>query len=221
MIAADFILLIFNCKKYSYKAKQQKETWLKHFDKMPFFHVIGDPKLTTNYIFNNEEHILYLKVEDDYNSLPKKVIYAYESIYNTYNFKYIFKTDDDQNVENDKFFNIIQNLLLNTDTDKKIHYAGQIVNVDKPYLSEYYKIHPELPSHLPILKTKYCTGRFYVLSQLAIQFLLTKKENICEEFLEDYAIGLNLDAILKKNMLHIQTDKYFIDFPIITNSIRS
>jgi hypothetical protein len=51
-----------------------------------------------------------------------------------------------------------------------------------------------------------------LLSNLAIEYLLTKKANIQREFLEDYAIGYNLDEVLKKNMLHIQTDKYFVDF---------
>lgn len=211
MFDVDFVLLIFNCKKYSYKAKKQKETWLHNFVLMPYFHVVGDPNLTTDYIFDNESHVLYIKVDDDYNSLPKKVILAYEAINNEYNFKYIFKTDDDQNLTNDKFFRIIQKLLL-TDTDKKPHYGGQIISVDKPYISQYCRIHPELPDHLLVNATQYCSGRFYFLSQLAIQFLLTKKINIFQEYLEDYAIGYNLDPIFKTNMLHIQSDKYFIDF---------
>ena len=98
----------------------------------------------------------------------------------------------------------------------KIHYAGQIINVDKPYLSQYHNIHPELPENLPILETKYCSGRFYVLSDLAIQQLISKKAQISKEYLEDYAIGYYLEPILKKNMLYIQTNKYFYDFDNFT-----
>ena len=93
----DFILLIFNCQKYKYKAVKQKDTWLHNFTSMPFFHVIGDLDLPTNYLFDNEQHILYVKVKDDYISLPKKVIAAYEAVNTEFIFNYVFKTDDDQN----------------------------------------------------------------------------------------------------------------------------
>ena len=98
----------------------------------------------------------------------------------------------------------------------KIHYAGEIINVNKPYLSQYFKIHPELPEYLPVLQTQYCSGRFYLLSDLAIQQLISKKELIGKEYLEDYAIGYHLDPILKKNMFHIQSNKFFIDFKDFT-----
>lgn len=211
---SEFILLIFNCQKYRYKALKQKNTWLSNFTSMPFFHVIGNPLLTSNYLFDNEQNILYVKVSDDYNSLPKKVIAAYEAINNEYIFNYIFKTDDDQNLIQPQFLDIIKNLLIKR--LPKIHYGGEIINVDKPYLSQYSNIHPELPKNLPILQTQYCSGRFYLLSDLAIQQLLSKKNNICKEYLEDYAIGYYLDPILKKNMFDIQTNKYFVDFDEFT-----
>jgi hypothetical protein len=206
----DFILLIFNCKKYYFKALKQKETWLKDFNCMPYFHVIGDPQLTKDYSIDKNEHILYVKVEDDYNSLPKKVIAAYAAINSIYVFKYIFKTDDDQNLTSIRFLETMKQILLIK--IPKIHYAGYIVNVDKPHLSQYYKIHPELPEHLPILQTQYCSGRFYILSNLAIDHLISKRSYIEQEYFEDYAIGLNLHPILKKNILNIQTQKYFNDF---------
>jgi hypothetical protein len=210
MIHSDFVLLIFSCKKYAYKANKQKETWLSNFKSIPYFHVIGDTELTKSYEINADTHTLRVRVEDDYNSLPKKVISAYEAINNEYIFKYIFKTDDDQNLTNKEFFNIIQKLLTNK--LPSVHYGGNIVTIDKPYLSEYHRLHPELPANIPLYETKYCSGRFYLLSNLAIEYLLTKKANIQGEFLEDYAIGYNLDDVLKKHMLHIQTDKYFVDF---------
>jgi hypothetical protein len=209
-ITSDFVLLIFNCEKYRFKALKQKQTWLNGFTLMPYFHVIGNPDLTSDYTFDLDERMLYVKTEDDYNSLPKKVISAYEAINKEYVFKYIFKTDDDQKLTNIAFFNTVQKILLTS--LNKIHYAGHIVNVDKPYLSQYHEIHPELPENLPILETRYCSGRFYVLSELAILDLISKKDAIYKEYLEDYAVGLHLDLFLKQNMLNIQTNKYFVDF---------
>jgi hypothetical protein len=210
MIEQDFIMLIINCKKYIKKAKFQKLTWLKTIPSfIKYYHVIGDESLETDYKFDDENNILWVKVQDDYNSLPKKVILAYEAIQKTFEFQYIFKTDDDQNLNNLLFLNTIKELLLNK--VPQIHYGGHIVNVDKPYLSQYHKIHPELPTYLPVLQTKYCSGRFYLLSFLAVQQLITKRKLIEDEYLEDYAIGFNLDTSLKTNILNIQTNKYFND----------
>ena len=71
-----------------------------------------------------------------------------------------------------------------------------------------------MPSYLPILQTKYCSGRFYFLSKQAIINLLTKIQFIEKEFLEDYAIGYNLDQYYKSNMLNLTTNKFFTDIEL-------
>jgi len=212
MIQQEFIMLIMNCKKYMKKAEIQKMTWLPKIpDYLSFFHVVGDPDLNTKYKFDNENKILWVKVEDDYNSLPKKVIRAYEAVYETFDFKYLYKTDDDQILVNEKFLDVVKGI---TSNNKKIHYGGYIVDVKHNYLSQYHKIHPELPEYLPILQTKYCSGRFYFLSKQAIANLVTKKQFIEKEFLEDYAIGFNLDQYYKLNMINLATNNFFKDIEI-------
>ena len=209
----DFILLIMNCKKYQKKAIFQKMTWLPRIPSyLIYYHVIGDETLDSEFKFDNEAKILWLKVADDYNSLPKKVMAAYKAINDTFQFKYIFKTDDDQILVNDKFFDTINKIV--TTTKPSIHYGGYIVDVPKPYLSQYYKIHSELPTYLPILQTKYCSGRFYFLSKNAIANLISKRESIEKEYLEDYAIGFNLDPFYKNNMLSLATNKFFTDIEL-------
>jgi hypothetical protein len=215
MMEQEYILLIFNCVKYRYKALKQKETWILDLPKnILYFHVIGDPQLTNNSLFSPSENILYVRVEDDYNSLPKKVIKAYSAIYEKYKFKYIFKTDDDQMVTNIRFFDIVMNSLNKKydDRNSRIHYGGHIVDVKQSYQSEYYRIHPELPTDLIVKNTRYCSGRFYFLSNNSIEELIQKTDKISEEFLEDYAIGYNLPAQLKTNILSLDTNKYFVDF---------
>jgi hypothetical protein len=168
----DYILLIMNCKKYSNKAKYQKQTWLIDIPSyLQFYHVIGNENLEEDFKFDNENQILWVKVADNYNSLPKKVIASYNAVFHTFNFKYIFKTDDDQILVNDRFLDILKGL---TTRKPRIHYGGHIVDVKQNYLSQYHKIHPELPKYLPVLKTKYCSGRFYFLSNNAVMNLLSK-----------------------------------------------
>lgn len=207
-ISSDYILLIMNCVKYRNKATIQREGWLKSLPpNISYFHVLGDPRLITPFYFDWEANILWVGCKDDYNSLPHKVISAYEAISKTFNFKYIFKTDDDQIATTDAFFPMLIKLL----TTKIFHYGGYIVDVPFKHISKYYIIHPELPSNLIIEKIKYCNGRFYLLSNKAIDNLLLKRDSIQKEFLEDYAIGLYLDQEFKENILFIETKKYFQD----------
>jgi len=154
MINQKYIFLILNCNKYRDKALKQKQTWLSKLPKeILYYHVIGDPLLEEDFYFDNKEQILYIHVEDDYINLPKKMIRAYNAIQETFNFNYILKTDDDQNLNNINFIKTLCNILEKK--EPKIHYGGQIVNVPIPYLSQYYKIHPELPKDLIIQSTNY------------------------------------------------------------------
>lgn len=213
MIDQEYILLIMNCKKYEKKALFQKMTWLKKIPSyLKYYHVIGDTTIETEYEFDNENNVLKVRVADDYNSLPKKVIASYIAVNNTFNYKYIFKTDDDQILVNNQYFDLLCNLIKVK--EPKTHYGGFIVDVKQPYMSEYHRIHPELPKQLPLYITKYCSGRFYFLSSEAVQYLILKRANIEREFLEDYAIGFNLSKILKDSILLISTNKYFTDIEL-------
>ena len=213
MIEQECIMLIMNCVKYEKKALFQKNTWLKMIPPyLRYYHVIGDEQMETMYRFDEDNHVLWVKTKDDYNSLPTKVITSYQAVNETFNFKYLFKTDDDQNLSSPRFFDTISKMLLTK--QPKSHYGGFIVDVLKPYLSGYHNIHPELPKNLPVYQTKYCSGRFYFLSREAIGNLISKRDKIKDEFLEDYAIGLNLDPNYKINIFNIYTNKYFTDIEV-------
>jgi hypothetical protein len=213
MIEQPFILLIMNCKKYVKKAVYQKKTWLKQIPAwLKYYHVIGDEELDTEYKFDDDSLILWVKTPDDYNSLPKKVIAAYEAVDNTFLYQYIYKTDDDQILVKPQFFNIISNVVQNK--TPKTHYGGFVVTIKENHLSNYHTVHPELPKRLPLNKTYYCSGRFYFLSKEAITCLISKKKNIRQEFFEDYAMGFYLDEELKRTIMQIATNQYFTDIEL-------
>ena len=209
-IEQEFILLVMNCIKYREKALKQKEGWLSTLN-IPYYHVIGNPDMQEPFYFDEVGRILWVKTEDDYVSLPKKVVAAFHAVRSTFKFKYVFKTDDDQVLQDAGFFDMITNTIREKAKKLKPHYGGQIVDVQIPYLSQYFTIHPELPQDMIIHKTEYCSGRFYFLSSEAITNLVSKRENIGKEYLEDYAVGLNLNPIFKKVMIQIQSDEIFKD----------
>ena len=211
-IQQDFILLIMNCQKYREKAEMQKNTWLKELpSNIKYYHVVGNSMLKTKFKFDDEERKLWVRNHDDYNSLPHKVITAYDAINQTYEYKYIMKTDDDQQVLSCfQFFTTLTKLL--DSPNFSYHYGGFIVDVKMPHISQYYRIHPELPRNLKIEAIKYCNGRFYFLSSNAVQDLINKREDISKEYLEDYAVGYYLNSSLKTKIFPIKTDVYFKDY---------
>ena len=213
-VKQDFILLIMNCQKYREKSLAQKNTWLKELpSNIKYYHVIGNSELKKDFKFDDEERKLWVRNQDDYNSLPHKVITAYDAINQTYDYKYIMKTDDDQQVLSCfQFFSTLTKLF--DSPNFSYHYGGFIVDVKLPHISQYYRIHPELPNNLKIEAIKYCNGRFYFLSYNAIQDLITKRENISKEYLEDYAVGYYLNSSLKTKIFPIKTDAYFKDFTL-------
>ena len=97
---------------------------------------------------------------------------------------------------------------------KGSHYGGYVIDVTKPHLSQYHNKHPELPPYIPILQTKYCSGRFYYLSNPAVQDLLAKRMKIEKECLEDYAIGYYLSDIYKTDIINIRTNDFFTDIEL-------
>lgn len=226
-----FILLILNCEKYRHKAEKQKETWLKAIREnkdIDYFHIIGSKEKcaatkSKKHLFDNDNRILYTATNDDYLSLPDKIITAMNAINETYHYKYIFKTDDDQNVIQPSFFKTIMQILSiasNGSADASgvkgaaplpYHYGGFKISVPDHY-STYYTVHNELPRKLFLKATEYCNGRFYLLSKEAVENLLKKKEDISKHIIEDHAIGLYLDSQYRQKCLGLKTGNYFKDF---------
>lgn len=216
MECRPFVLLVLSCQRYHEKAALQRATWLTPSllpENVCFYHVIGDPALATPFQFDEDARVLWVRVEDDYNSLPKKVVRAYAAVHQTFHFKYIFKTDDDQQLLDPAFFTTLVSLLETP--PQSFHYGGYLVHVTRAHQSTYHQVHPELPAGLWIHPTVYCSGRFYFLSNAAIQTsILPKREQIEAEFFEDYAIGFHLDAWFKtphQFLLSIATNRVFQD----------
>lgn len=224
----NVVLLIANCKKYSKKREHQRQSWLLHCS-IPYYHIIGDTSLETLYRFDDAERILWVKEQDDYVSLPKKMETAFRAVYEQFpEVQYVFKTDDDQHVTNLRFFESLQKTLLQQTRQTQqqqnnlqeqthlyaYHYGGFIIHISTPQTSEYYKIHSELPTDMVLYPTKYCSGRFYFLSRQALQWIQMHADAMRRELLEDYAVGRCVYPHLAhdKQIMNITTNHYFQDF---------
>lgn len=210
VLESDYILLIMSCVRYKSKAFMQKKTWLMNHvpATLPYFHVIGDEKMQQPFDFNFSSRILRVKTPDDYNSLPKKVIAALAAVHATYNYKCVFKTDDDQMLQQPTFF---ETLTSPVSVTHDRHYGGFPLTVAN-HTSTFHTFHPELPHNLQLEATTYCLGRFYFLSSAAVAYLLTKREAIEYRYIEDHAIGYYLSdfpgktPIVKINSLAVFKD---------------
>lgn len=217
-IKQDYILLICHCEKNKENAEIQKKTWLKNLPKnIIYFHIIGNNNVKQPFQFYHKEKLLVVKTNDDYNSLPHKMISAFEAIHQTYNYKYIFKTDDTQICIKSNFFQglifQLNNLYIKAKTIlDKSNYGGFIIEIKQETTSFHNQIHSELDNNILLQPTRYCSGSFYYLSKDSITYLLTKKNNIEKQKLEDYSNGIHLPFEYKENMLHIPIHDIFYRF---------
>ena len=215
MIPCDFVFLIMNCKKYKAKADLQKKTWLPFIENIPnmkYFHVIGDSNKCAGkkFCFDHNNKILYTNTKDDYNSLPSKVIASFQAIKETFEYKYVFKTDDDQHLkaEKHKFIHTMVSLLKT----EKYYYGGYPVKVPT-HISRYYRVHDELPRNVVLEECTYCNGRFYFLHKDALNNVLSKPIDIESRYIEDHMIGHYLDNQYKQKhvFLEIKSHTIFTD----------
>lgn len=208
----DYLLLILNCEQYRNKALLQKNTWLKNIPpNMNYYHIIGNKEKCNkqDISVDEKEHIIYCNTLDDYNSLPSKIITTLKGVNTHFQYKYIFKTDDDQMLIKENFFNVFINVLEHK--LPRVHYGGYIVTIHKDHYSQYCKVHNCLPEVLLLEATTYANGRFYFLSKQAVGGLILKKDKIEKKYIEDHAIGYYLDPIYKENILNMNSNHIFSD----------
>jgi|TARA_B100000085_G_scaffold135735_1_gene123573 hypothetical protein len=200
-----YVLIILGCFKYLDKIKKQKEGWLKHLPKeIDYFHVVGDENLEKEYVIDKEENLITLRCPDDYINLPKKTMRALEAVNKELDYDIILKTDDDQNA-NVEFFKNITNLINCYDAN----YGGFAIDIYIPHDVGIDGEHPEVTDTYRE-QNRYCNGRFYFLSKLAVWDLISKKEVFEQRQVEDFSIGLYLSPQVKKKSIYIpNTERWF------------
>lgn len=183
------IIGIISCNKRLAKA-QSKMEYFKKFEISQNFECkifIGDG----NFIYDEfeENGIVHLKVPDNYESLPKKVHAMLKWINSNTNFNYVFKTDDDIEIQFDKLFDVFKHKVNN-----KTNYAGNVA-MFSPFVDSWHFGKCENPE---IDKTKvninvngiYCSGGGYFVN-------IKHNPKIIDEYLKNHM----MTGILSEDLL--------------------
>lgn len=199
------ILMILSCKKYAHKSQKQKDTWLTNIT-MPWFHIIGNPDLETEFEEDRINKIIYVKCKDTYEALPMKTFLGIKALHNLFpDIDYILKTDDDMdcNLEN---FNNILNLI------PKYDYGGHIAYPRKFQINTHHYQYVEDEFKIPYIMTDipYCAGHFYFLSMRCIQKIVHSRQWFSRHIFEDCAVGTLLNSTIPDlRTIHINVKSIF------------
>jgi predicted nucleic acid-binding Zn finger protein len=183
-------LLILTHKKSTFREKQRQHLLSTNNGKFIFYYFIGDTNLESDYLVDEINNIVYLKVPDNYESLSLKTYYAMKFISENYpNITGVFKTDDDIDLDLEKISKCIEYFKLTP-------YFG-LSNKSNSYDSTYHfgkcesLIMNRKPIHIP--DCSYCAGGGYYVSKSSINNILNNLDIFKEIIFEDVAVGVAMN----------------------------
>ena len=187
-------IIILSCKKRLDKAinklKFFKDSNINAICKI----FVGDETIEKTYEQND---VIYLKVADNYESLPIKVHTAMEWYIGNHDIDYIFKTDDDIDINFYKLYELFQN-----DISNKLLYCGNLA-VFKPFIdtNHFGKCEDEHTNNNKILIDYYgfyVSGGGYFVSTYILKKCLKKYINLYYEKhikAEDLLMGIVINEL--------------------------
>ena len=215
------VILILSCQKH--KNTRLKEINLKNnsYENWEVVYVIGDLFLNANYKYENNEttngkNYLYIRCEDSYLHLLKKLALSIKAVYEIFDIKEgVLRCGDDL------FFNE-KNLVTFLNSKKYDYYGQSSVSrnykcVDKNefkstildfFMTRYYKKHPEdflNPQHnLKGIKVASYSIRPYLYGAIGVLFYLSNK-----------ACSVLVNHMEKINFNILHQDKFTNSYPYI------
>lgn len=183
-------LLILSHKKSTFREKQRQHILTTNNSKFIFYYFIGDLNIESDYLVDELNNIVYLKVPDNYESLSLKTYYAMKFISEQYpDISGVFKTDDDIDLDLDKISRCIEYY-------KSTPYFG-LSNRSNSYESTYHFDKCESPEmnrksiHIP--DCSYCAGGGYYVSKSSINNILSNIDIFKDIIFEDVAVGVAMN----------------------------
>ncbi len=182
-------LLILSHKKSTFRENQRQHILTTNNGKFIFYYFIGDMSIQSDYLVDELNNIVYLKVPDNYESLSLKTYYAMKFIAEQYpNVTGVFKTDDDIDLDLEKIFNCINS--------NNVSYFG-LSNTSTAYDSTYHfgkcesLLMNKTAIHIP--NCTYCAGGGYYVSKSSINNILNNLSVFEDIIFEDVAVGVAMN----------------------------
>ena len=181
-------ILIVSHKSSDLISDQRKHILDNINDDFIFYYFIGDPNLDSAYKIDKDNNIVYLKVEDDYISLSKKVYYAIKFINDNYSdsINGIFKTDDDVFLNFKKLSKCIKENINSK-------YFGQLCSIPNDQFKTTIRNKYCNVDDITLDKCEYCSGYGYYISKETIPFIIENKESYDISYFEDVCTGIVLN----------------------------
>ena len=213
-----YVMCILNCKKYAFKRQAQLETWIPDLPKyIHYFHIIGIPDLPTQQKYDFKEHILYVKVADNYESLAIKMYLTFEFIDKVMKANLgivgCFKTDDDIQTNVGALCRILH-------TSQRLDYAGLVMinNGHSTYGYDVVENRAALPPNGHVMNTSYfCQGSAYYVSRKSIEIISKSGAAYDGIMHEDIACSLALKNKVQVNSVNIQSSDTYREAMYVFN----
>ncbi len=172
---------ILSCEKYEDRRK------IQNIKNCPFEYKYFIGKGNQN---SQNENVIILDCEDNYESLPIKVKKMFEWVLNNRpQVEYIFKTDDDITFNFEK----LKEQFITIHKENK-DYCGYVINLNHSKSS--YHIgrcdNKELNQPIEMLPAIYCAGGGYFLSKKSLKIVVSEIEKY-QNIFEDYSVGKTLN----------------------------
>lgn len=186
------LLLILSHKKSICRESQRKHLLQENKDRFIFYYFIGDLNLSEDYVVDDNNNIVYLRVPDNYESLPIKVFHAMNFINKNYPGYSVFKTDDDVVLDLDKLYNTIN------DNKDEIYFGLSVES--KEYETNYHSGKCESPilNNIPIFipSVKYCAGGGYYIKHDYVGKIFVDKSIFTSRIIfEDVCTGISASKL--------------------------
>lgn len=181
--SAKIIIGVLTCPENSHRVEGIRRTWLKLVpDHVRVVFIFGRPGVGPSL----EGDQLYLDCPEAYEKLPKKVHLFFQYCVKTFDFDYIFKTDDDSYIDMDIFLSF----------DKRGgDYIGRIQGMEDSAVTRtwHYGKCTDKSFEVPYEGEYICDwarGGGYFLSRKAVEILLPKTAvSFSRELFEDKMVG--------------------------------
>lgn len=183
-------ILVCCCYKYYKQYEYISKKWNKIDDNnIKIFYLFGNEKIKNSY-YDSKTNILLLKVNDNYESLPKKIYLAIRYILEKYpEINGIYKTDDDIVYQKIDILIKIIKYCYNND----INYSGLIIdNIDRDKISDRRirkRFENKKINNIYHSDAIYCYGAGYYLSKTSMKIIKEHQIYIYKQYLEDVSIG--------------------------------